>query len=334
MTGERNLRALVVDRPESGPPGRAAFRDVADSELPEGDVLVRVTHSTVNYKDGLAVTGRAPVVRRFPMIPGIDLVGTVEESSHPGIAAGDAVLLNGWGVGETHCGGYAPRARVKGDWLVPLPAGMTPAEAAAIGTAGYTAMLCLMALERYGATPAQGPVLVTGAAGGVGSVAIALLAGAGWYVAASTGRVEESEYLLGLGAKEIVPRDRYGNGPARPIGKEIWGAAVDTVGSKTLAGVLSEVTYGGAVAAGGLAQGMDLPASVAPFTLRGVALLGVDSVMAPRARRVEAWGRLATELDRGLLAAMTTTVGLDDVPRVAEAILAGQVRGRVVVEIG
>ncbi|TDH61471.1 oxidoreductase [Dankookia rubra] len=328
------MKALVVDKPEAGPPGRAAFRDFADSELPEGDVLLRVTHSTVNYKDGLAVTGRAPVVRRFPMVPGIDLVGVVEQSSNPAVKAGDRVLLNGWGVGETHCGAYAPKARVKADWLVPLPEGMAPAEAAAIGTAGYTAMLCVMALERHGLTPERGPVLVTGAAGGVGSVAIALLASAGWYVAASTGRPEEQAYLESLGAKEVVPRDRYAGGAARPLGKEVWAAAVDTVGSKTLAGVLTEIRYGGAVAACGLAQGMDLPASVAPFILRGVALLGVDSVMAPRALRLQAWSRLAKELDRTKLAAMTATVGLDEVPRVAEAILAGQVRGRVVVEIG
>jgi acrylyl-CoA reductase (NADPH) len=328
------MRALVVDKPEAGQPARAAFRDLADSELAEGDVVVRVSHSTVNYKDGLAVTGRVPVVRRFPMVPGIDLVGTVERSSHPEWRAGQQVVLNGWGLGETHPGGYAPRARVKGEWLVPLPEGMAPAEAAAIGTAGYTAMLCVMALERHGLSPQRGPVLVTGAAGGVGSVAIALLARAGWQVAASTGRPEEEGYLRGLGATEIVPRDRYGGGPARPLGKETWGAAVDTVGSKTLAAVLTEIRYGGAVAACGLAQGMDLPASVAPFILRGVSLLGVDSVMAPRALRTEAWTRLARELDRAKLAAMTTTVGLEEVPRVAEEILAGKVRGRVVVEVG
>ena len=328
------MRALVVDKPAEGQKPAAAFRDFAETELPEGDVLVRVSHSTVNYKDGLAVTGRAPVVRRFPMVPGIDLVGVVEASSHPGIEPGQQVLLNGWGVGETHCGGYAPKARLKGEWLVPLPAGMRAAEAAAIGTAGYTAMLCVMALERAGMTPARGPVLVTGAAGGVGSVAIALLARAGWQVAASTGRPEEEAYLRSLGASEIVPRDRYGNGSTRPLGKEVWGAAVDTVGSRTLAALLGEIRYGGAVAACGLAQGMDLPASVAPFILRGVSLLGVDSVMAPRALRLEAWSRLAKELDRAALAAMTTTATLDEVPRLAEAILAGQVRGRVVVEVG
>ncbi|MCB4825034.1 acrylyl-CoA reductase (NADPH) [Roseicella aerolata] len=328
------MRALVVDKPEAGQPARAAFRDFSETELPDGDVLLRVTHSTVNYKDGLAVTGKAPVVRRFPMVPGIDLIGVVEESSNPAVKAGDQVVLNGWGVGETHCGAYAPKARVKADWLVPLPAGLSPAEAAAIGTAGYTAMLCVMALERHGLTPDRGPVLVTGAAGGVGSVAIALLSGLGWYVAAGTGRPEEQAYLEGLGAREVVPRDRYAGGPARPLGKEVWAAAVDTVGSKTLAGVLAEIRYGGAVAACGLAQGMDLPSSVAPFILRGVSLLGVDSVMAPRALRLEAWSRLAKELDRARLKAMTTTVGLDEVPRVAEEILAGKVRGRVVVEIG
>ncbi|MFZ4407887.1 MAG: MDR family oxidoreductase [Paracraurococcus sp.] len=328
------MKALVVDKPEAGQIARAAFRDFAESELPEGDVLLRVTHSTVNYKDGLAVTGRAPVVRRFPMVPGIDVIGVVEESSNPAVKPGDHVLLNGWGVGETHCGAYAPKARVKAEWLVPLPAGITPAEAAAIGTAGYTAMLCVMALERYGLTPDRGPVLVTGAAGGVGSVAIALLASLGWYVAASTGRPEEQAYLESLGAKEVVPRDRYGSGTARPLGKEVWAAAVDSVGSKTLAGVLSEIKYGGAVAACGLAQGMDLPGSVAPFILRGVGLLGVDSVMAPRALRLEAWSRLSTQLDKAKLAAMTTHATLADVPRLAEEILAGRLRGRVVVEIG
>ena len=328
------MRALVVDKPEAGAKPVATFRDFAESELPEGDVLLRVTHSTVNYKDGLAVTGRAPVVRRFPMVPGIDIVGVVEESSHPGVAPGQAVVLNGWGVGETHPGGFAERARVRGEWLVPLPEGMRPAEAAAIGTAGYTAMLCVMALERHGLTPAHGPALVTGAAGGVGSVAIALLARAGWQVAASTGRPEEAEYLRGLGAAEVVPRDRFSNGPARPLGKESWVAAVDTVGSRTLAAVLAEIHEGGAVAACGLAQGMDLPTSVAPFILRGVSLLGVESVRAPRERRLEAWARLARELDRGKLAAITSTIPLTEVPRVAEEILAGKVRGRVVVEIG
>ncbi|MBV1797590.1 MDR family oxidoreductase [Siccirubricoccus sp. G192] len=328
------MRALVIDKPEGGQAAAAAFRDFPEAELPEGDVLVRVSHSTVNYKDGLAVTGRAPVVRRFPMIPGIDLVGTVEESSHPGVMPGQRVVVNGWGLGETHPGGYAERARLRGEWLVPLPEGMAPAEAAAIGTAGYTAMLCLMALERYGLTPERGPVLVTGAAGGVGSVAIALLSRAGWHVAASTGRPEEADYLRGLGAAEVVPRDRFSGGPARPLGRENWAAAVDTVGSRTLAAVLSEIRYGGAVAACGLAQGMDLPGSVAPFILRGVGLLGVDSVMAPRARRLEAWSRLARELDRTKLAAMTSTVPLDEVPRIAEEILAGKIRGRVVVELG
>lgn len=327
------MQALVVDKPEAGQPAVAAFRDFADAELPAGDVLVRVSHSTVNYKDGLAVTGKAPVVRRFPMVPGIDLVGTVAESSHPGVTPGQAVIVNGWGMGETHCGGYAPFARVKGDWLVPLPEGMTAAEAAAIGTAGYTAMLAVLALEKHGLTPDRGPVLVTGAAGGVGSVAIALLAKAGWQVAASTGRPEEEAYLRGLGASEIVPRDRFSGGASRPLAKEAWAAAVDAVGSKTLAAVLAEVKYGGAVAACGLAQGMDLPTSVAPFILRGVSLLGIDSVMAPRPLRLEAWSRLARDLDRGSLAAMTATVKLAEVPRVAEAILAGQVRGRVVVEI-
>ena len=327
------MKALVVDKPEAGQIARAAFRDFAESELPEGDVLLRVTHSTVNYKDGLAVTGRAPVVRRFPMVPGIDVIGVVEESSNPAVKPGDHVLLNGWGVGETHCGAYAPKARVKAEWLVPLPAGITPAEAAAIGTAGYTAMLCVMALERYGLTPDRGPVLVTGAAGGVGSVAIALLASLGWYVAASTGRPEEQAYLESLGAKEVVPRDRYGSGTARPLGKEVWAAAVDSVGSKTLAGVLSEIKYGGAVAACGLAQGMDFPATVAPFILRGVTLAGIDSVMAPKPLRVKAWNKLACNIAPAKLDAMTKELGLSDAIAAAGDLMIGKIRGRVVVNV-
>lgn len=324
-----SFRAVVIAEKGAAP----SLGEFAEADLMEGDVTVRVTHSTVNYKDGLALTGKAPVVRRFPMIPGIDFAGVVETSSHPDYRPGDAVVLNGWGTGETHLGAYAERSRVKGDWLVPLPGGLSPADAMAIGTAGYTAMLCLMALERHDLSPERGPALVTGAAGGVGSVAVALLAKAGWHVIASTGRPEEAEYLRGLGAAEIVERAKLSE-PGRPLGKERWAAAIDTVGSTTLANALSSTSYGGAVAACGLAGGMDLPGSVAPFILRNVALLGVDSVMAPKALRIEAWSRLARDLDRAKLAAMTTTIPLADVIVAGEAILAGKVRGRLVVEIG
>ena len=299
----------------------------------DGDVTVRVSHSTLNYKDGLALTGRAPVVRRFPMVPGIDFAGVVETSSHPDWKPGDAVILNGWGTGETHLGAYAQKSRVRGDWLVPLPKGMTPAQAMTIGTAGYTAMLSVLALERFGAAPSQGPIVVTGAAGGVGSVATAILARLGWHVIASTGRLEESDYLKGLGAGEIIDRNEL-SGPAKPLAKERWAAAVDAVGSHTLANVLSMTKYGGAVAACGLAQGMDLPSSVAPFILRSVSLLGIDSVMAPKARRLAAWERLARDLDHRKLEAITTTIPLERVFDLGLAIIDGKVRGRVVVEIG
>ena len=326
-----SFKALIATKGDTGT--QTALGSFDEADLMEGDVTVRVTHSTVNYKDGLAVTGRAPVVRRWPMIPGIDFAGRVETSSHPDFKPGDLVILNGWGTGETHLGAYAQKSRVKGDWLVPLPEGMTPAEAMAIGTAGYTAMLSVMALERHGLKPSDGPAVVTGAAGGVGSVAIALLARAGWHVIASTGRAEEAEYLTSLGAAEIVDRAEL-SAPGRPLGKERWAAGVDAVGSHTLANLLSMTRYGGAVAACGLAQGMDLPASVAPFILRGVALLGIDSVMCPKPRRLEAWSRLARDLDRDRLAAMTTTIPLEDVVETGRAILDGKVRGRVVVEIG
>lgn len=325
------FKALVATKGEAGP--NLAFTDFAESDLMEGDVTVRVTHSTVNYKDGLAVTGKAPVIRRWPMIPGIDFAGRVETSDHPDFRPGDLVILNGWGTGETHLGAYAQKSRVKGDWLVPLPAGMNPDEAMAIGTAGYTAMLCVLALEKYGLKPTDGPVVVTGAAGGVGSVAIALLARAGWHVIASTGRAEEAPYLKGLGAAEIIDRNEL-SAAGRPLAKERWIAGVDAVGSHTLANLLAMTKYGGAIAACGLAQGMDLPASVAPFILRGVALLGVESVMCPKPRRLEAWARLATDLDRAKLATMTTTIPLESVIETGKAIVEGKVRGRVVVEVG
>lgn len=303
-----------------------------EADLMDGDVTVAVSHTTINYKDALALTGASPVVRRWPMIPGIDFVGTVVESSHEGTAVGDAVVLNGWGVGETHLGGYAQRARVPGDWLVPLPTAFTPEQSMAIGTAGYTAMLCVLALEGRGVAPADGPVLVTGAAGGVGSIAVTLLAGLGYEVIASTGRASETEYLQSLGASEVIDRNELSE-PGRPLGKERWAAAVDSVGSHTLANVLAGTMYGGTVAACGLAQGMDLPGSVAPFILRGVTLVGVDSVMAPRAARIEAWNRLARDLDSAKLAAVTTTRPLSDAPSLAPEMLAGGVRGRVVLTV-
>lgn len=305
---------------------------VPESDLMAGDVTVEVSHTTLNYKDGLALTGASPVVRRWPMIPGIDCVGTVRDSSHEGVAAGDALVLNGWGAGETHLGGYAGLARVPGEWLVPLPAAFTPAQSMAIGTAGYTAALCVLALERHGVAPGDGPVLVTGATGGVGSVAVALLATAGFEVVASTGKAGEAGYLHDLGAGEVLDRSELA-APGRPLAKERWAAAVDTVGSHTLANVLAGTRYGGTVAACGLAQGMDLPASLAPFILRGVTLAGVDSVMAPRPARVEAWARLARDLSPAALDAITTTHPLADAPALAPDILAGAIRGRVVLTV-
>jgi acrylyl-CoA reductase (NADPH) len=325
------FKAIRIDKTESGT--RAEYADFDEKDLMEGDVTVAVTHSTVNYKDGLAITGKSPVVRRFPMVPGIDFAGTVEASSHPDYKPGDAVILNGWGVGETHLGGYAGKARVKGDWLVPLPKGLSAAEAMAIGTAGYTAALAVLALERHDFTPDRGPVIVTGAAGGVGSIAIAMVSKIRASIIASTGRPEEAAYLKELGATEIIDRAELA-APGRPLGKERWAAGIDSVGSHTLANVLAQTKYGGAVAACGLAQGMDLPTSVAPFILRGVALLGIDSVMCPQALRRQAWDRLARDLDKDKLKRITTIIPFDKVIDTAGAILAGKVRGRVVVEIG
>jgi acrylyl-CoA reductase (NADPH) len=324
------FEALLMTKTESGQ--SAAWRQLSEADLMDGDVTVRVTHSTMNYKDGLAITGKAPVVRRWPMVPGIDFAGVVESSSHAEFKPGDQVLLNGWGTGETHLGAYAQYTRVKGDWLVPLPQGLTRAEAMAIGTAGYTAMLCVMALEAHDVVPAKGPVLVTGAAGGVGSVAISLLSKLGYTVLASTGRPEEEPYLRSLGASELIARQEL-SGPGKPIARERWAGAVDTAGSHTLANALAQTKYGGAVAACGNAQGMDLPASVAPFILRAVTLAGVDSVMVPKARRLQAWSRLASDLDRKKLAAMTQTRSWKDVLTLAPEILAGKVRGRIVLEV-
>ncbi len=325
------FKAIRIDKDESG--YRASYSEFDESELMDGDVTVRVSHSTVNYKDGLAITGKGPVVRRFPMIPGIDFAGEVETSSHPDFKPGDKVVLNGWGLGETHFGGYAQKARVKGDWLVPLPTNFTPAEAMAIGTAGYTAMLSVLALEKHGLSPDRGPALVTGAAGGVGSIAIPLLAKAGWRVIASTGRLEEADFLKHLGAAEVIDRAEL-SAPGKPLGKERWAAAVDCVGSHTLANVLAQTQYEGAVSACGLAQGMDLPTSVAPFILRGVSLLGIDSVMKPKSVRLVAWERLSRDLDREKLAEVSTTIGFYKIMDTAKQILEGKVRGRTIVEIG
>jgi acrylyl-CoA reductase (NADPH) len=325
------FKAIVIEKADGGT--KAALADFDEANLMDGDVTVRVEYSCVNYKDGLAVTGKAPVVRRFPMIAGIDGAGTVEASSHPAWKPGDKVILNGWGCGETHLGCYAEKARLKGDWLVALPASMSTREAMAVGTAGYTAMLAVMALERHGLKADSGPVAVTGASGGVGSVAIAILAKRGFTVHAVTGRPQEADYLKGLGAAEIVERKELA-GPAKALAKERWAGAVDAVGSTTLANLLSMIRYGGAVAACGLAGGMDLPGSVAPFILRGVCLYGIDSVMCPLPRRKEAWKNLETGLDRQKLAAMTTEIDLSGVEKAASAILAGQVRGRIVVKIG
>ncbi|MBY8917170.1 oxidoreductase [Nitratireductor sp. L1-7-SE] len=325
------FQAVLISRDEDKKQS-VEWTELSEDDLMEGDVTVAVEATTVNYKDGLAITGKAPVVRRFPLVPGIDFAGTVTKSSHTGWKEGDKVILNGWGVGETHYGAYAERARVNGDWLVPLPDGMSAKDAMAVGTAGYTAMLCVMALERHGITPERGPVVVTGAAGGVGSVAIALLAGQGHHVIASTGRASEADYLKELGAAEIIDREEL-SGPARPLGKERWAGGIDAVGSHTLANALSMTSYGGAVAACGLAQGMDLPASVAPFILRGVSLLGVDSVMAPKELRMEAWQRIAKELDHKKLGAIASVVPFSDVISAATDIIEGRVRGRVVVEM-
>jgi acrylyl-CoA reductase (NADPH) len=326
-----NFKAIVIEKADSGQTVSLTAFDEAN--LMEGDVTVAVQWSTLNYKDGLAITGRAPVVRRFPMIPGIDFAGVVESSSNPAWHPGDKVILNGWGVGETHLGAYAEKARVRGEWLVRLPERLSARDAMAVGTAGYTAMLAVMALERHGVTPEQGPVLVTGAAGGVGSVAVALLSRLGYAVTASTGRQAEGDYLKALGAGEIIDRTELAGKP-KPLAKERWAAAIDSVGSATLANVLSMIKYGGAVAACGLAGGMDLPASVAPFILRGVSLLGIDSVQCSPKLRTEAWRRLESDLDKGKLEAMTSQIGLPEVIEMAERILDGKVRGRVVVKIG
>ena len=322
--------AILINKDESG--YHANVTSIDESTLSEGDVTVAVEWSTLNYKDGLAITGKSPVVRKFPMVPGIDFAGTVQSSSHPAWKAGDRVLLNGWGVGETHTGGLAAIARVKGDWLTALPAAFTPRQAMAIGTAGYTAMLCVMALQKHGVQPTDGEVLVTGANGGVGSVSVALLSRLGYTVVASTGRMAEAAHLQALGASTVIDRNEL-SAPGKPLGRERWAGVVDSVGSHTLANACAATRYGGAVAACGLAGGMDFPASVAPFILRGVTLYGIDSVMAPAARRQEAWNRLAADLDVAKLDAITTEISLADAIGVAAELLQGHVRGRVVVKV-
>jgi len=324
------FQALVL---EKEPAFRAEVRAVDESFLPEGDVTVAVEYSTLNYKDALAITNRSPVVRSWPMVAGIDGAGTVLESSAPQWQPGDPFVLNGFGVGETHKGCLAGKARLKSQWLVRRPAAFTARQAMAIGTAGYTAMLCVLALERHGLRPGAGEVLVTGATGGVGSVAVALLAKLGHQVVAATGKAAEADYLKALGASAVIDRNEL-SAPGKPLQKERWAGVVDAVGSHTLANACAQVRYGGAVAACGLAQGMDFPATVAPFILRGVALLGVDSVMAPMARREEAWSRLARDLDPQLLERITTEIGLGEAVEAAQRLMAGQVRGRIVVKTG
>ncbi|MGX5846085.1 acrylyl-CoA reductase (NADPH) [Mesorhizobium sp. PL10] len=325
------FKALLVSR-DAEKKQSVEIVDFTEADLMEGDVTVAVEATTVNYKDGLAISGKAPVIRRWPLVPGIDFAGTVLSSSHADWRKGDKVILNGWGVGETHFGAYAGRARVKGDWLVPLPDGISAHNAMAVGTAGYTAMLSVMALERHGILPDRGPVVVTGAAGGVGSVAVSILSSLGYHVIASTGRNAESPYLIDLGAAEVISREELSL-PAKPLAKERWAGGIDAVGSHTLANVLSMTAYGGAVTACGLAGGMDLPSSVAPFILRGVSLLGIDSVMAPKAVRLEAWRRIGTDLDLGKLASLSTTIGFDGIIAAAHDIVDGKIRGRVVVDM-
>lgn len=324
------FKGICITKYESG--NKAELQNLDESALPEGDVTVKVEWSTLNYKDGLAITGKSPVVRRFPMVPGIDFAGRVVQSSTPVWKVGDEVILNGWGVGETHWGGLAQFARVKGDWLVPLPTGLTTRQAMEIGTAGYTAMLCVLALERHGVKPGDGEILVTGASGGVGSVAIALLSKLGFTVVASTGRTNESDYLKALGATSVIERTELST-PGKPIGKERWAGVVDSVGSHTLANACATTKYRGAITACGLAGGMDFPGSVAPFILRGVTLYGIDSVMAPTELRLQAWKRLAADLDVSKLRAITQEIGLFQSITVAKDLLDGTVRGRVVVNV-
>ena len=324
------FKAIVIEKDDAG--YRAGLATLSDDALPAGDVTVRVDYSTLNYKDGLAITGKGPVVRAFPMVPGIDLAGVVEASEHPDYAPGDKVLLNGWGVGEGHWGGLAQKARLKGDWLIPLPQGLAAHQAMAIGTAGYTAMLSVLALERHGVTPESGEILVTGANGGVGSFAILLLARLGYRVVASTGRMGEAEHLRALGAAEVIDRAQL-SAPGKPLQKERWAGVIDSVGSHTLANACAQTRADGVVTACGLAQGMDFPATVAPFILRGVSLVGINSVTRPKVERLEAWGRLVRDLDLAALDALATDITLDEAIRAADDLLSGRIRGRVVVDV-
>ena len=324
------FKGILIEKDENG--YRAELKNIDEQQLPEGDVTVRIAYSSLNYKDSLAITGKGPVVRRFPMVPGIDLVGTIEESDNPQYKVGDEVLLNGWGVGETHWGGLAQMARLKGDWLIPLPSGFTPSQVVSIGTAGYTAMLCILALEKNGVKPGDGEILVTGAAGGVGSVATAILSKLGYTVVAVSGRTAEAEYLKRLGASEVLDRSQFSS-QGKPLGKERWAGAVDVVGSHTLANVCATMKYRGIVTACGLAGGMDFPTTVAPFILRGVTLVGIDSVMCPRADRLEAWRRLAMDLDLSRLELISSEVALSEVIPLADKMLNGEIRGRFIVDV-
>lgn len=324
------FQGMLITNDENG--YRSQLQTLDDTYLADGDVRVKIDYSTLNYKDALAVTGKSPIIQQFPLIAGVDFAGTVIESQHPRYQIGDAVVLNGWGVGEKTSGGLAQEARVSGDWLLPLPAPLTTWQAMAVGTAGYTAMLAINALEQHGITPASGPILVTGANGGVGHFAISFLAKLGYHVIAATGRVDQAEHLHALGAKEILDRETL-NAPGKPLGKMRWAAAIDSLGSHTLANVCAGLQYGGVVAACGLAQGMDFPATVAPFILRGVTLVGIDSVMAPLEKRQAAWQRLAKLIDDDLLAQTTTEIGLSDVIEMAPRLLAGEIRGRLIVDV-
>lgn len=324
------FRGILIEKDDLG--YHVAVRELDESQMPEGNVTVRISHSTLNYKDGLAITGREPVVRKFPMVPGIDLAGVVEESTSPEYKVGDRILLNGWGVGQVHWGGLAQKARLKSEWLVPLPAQFSPQQAMAIGTAGYTAMLCVLALEAHGVKPTDGEIVVTGAAGGVGSIAVAVLAKLGYPVVAVTGRTHDADYLKYLGAEEVLDRSQFSS-PGKPLGKERWAGAVDVVGSHVLANVCATTKYRGVVTACGLAAGMDFPASVAPFILRGVTLAGIDSVMCPLGDRLLAWQRLGTDLDIEKLGKISQEIGLEEAIPLAGRLLSGEVRGRIVVDV-
>lgn len=324
------FKAIVINKDEQG--YRAELSDVSETQLPEGDVKLDVLYSTLNYKDGLAITGKGPVVRRFPMVPGIDLVGRVYETTSTEFSVGDLALLNGFGVGETHWGGLSEKASLKSEWLIKLPEGITPAQAMSVGTAGYTAMLCVIALEKHGVLPGEGDILVTGANGGVGSFAVSLLSKLGYRVVASTGRPEESDYLTQLGAAEVIDRASLSE-PGKPFQKERWAGAIDSVGSHTLANVLASTRYGGTVAACGLAQGADLPSTVMPFILRGVTLAGIDSVMRPKQDRIEAWKRLEALLEESWVSSICHEIALDEAIDTAGDLMAGKVRGRVLVSV-